>query len=261
MPFCCHTHIHKFTFMGKLTGALAGRQAAPTALLFCKHQLPCVRFNDPVMTCLSCTSRNASHSCCITQPLYYAAVGSEVLPYTASTLHSNSFYATQLLHHIASQGYCITQLVCHAAAIILHHIAPVIAHVATPQKAVSSDIPLPNPPSLPPYRAISSQRLVPGDVIVVLPGSATCDMVLLQGNCLVEESNLSGEVISLLLPSSVQTSVHMCVHTPVKTCVGGSIDRSSAPVCSCLPVQAWLCHSQLCPAYTHVSLAAHWRLH
>lgn len=46
------------------------------------------------------------------------------------------------------------------------------------------------------YRVVSSQRLVPGDVIVVLPGTATCDMVLLQGNCLVEESNLSGEVIA-----------------------------------------------------------------
>ncbi len=43
-------------------------------------------------------------------------------------------------------------------------------------------------------RATSSKRLVPGDVIVVLPGTATCDLVLLQGTCLVEESNLSGEV-------------------------------------------------------------------
>lgn len=46
-------------------------------------------------------------------------------------------------------------------------------------------------------RAISSRRLVPGDVVVVLPGKATCDMVLLQGNCLVEESMLSGEVTSI----------------------------------------------------------------
>ena len=45
-------------------------------------------------------------------------------------------------------------------------------------------------------RAVSSRQLIPGDVIVVLPGKATCDMVLLQGNCLVEESNLSGEVIA-----------------------------------------------------------------
>jgi len=49
-------------------------------------------------------------------------------------------------------------------------------------------------------RAISSRRLVPGDVIVVLPGKATCDMVLLQGNCLVEESVLSGEVLTHLKP-------------------------------------------------------------
>ena len=45
-------------------------------------------------------------------------------------------------------------------------------------------------------RAISSRRLVPGDVVVVLPGRAICDMALLQGNCLVEESNLSGEVLA-----------------------------------------------------------------
>ena len=45
-------------------------------------------------------------------------------------------------------------------------------------------------------RAVSSRRLVPGDVIVILPGKATCDMILLRGNCLVQESNLSGEVSS-----------------------------------------------------------------
>ncbi len=45
-----------------------------------------------------------------------------------------------------------------------------------------------------PCRAVSSRRLVPGDVVVLLPGKATCDMVLLRGSCLVEESLLSGEV-------------------------------------------------------------------
>ena len=40
-----------------------------------------------------------------------------------------------------------------------------------------------------------SYRLVPGDVVVLLPGKATADMVVLQGNCLVEESVLSGEVL------------------------------------------------------------------
>ena len=60
----------------------------------------------------------------------------------------------------------------------------------------------PHPPHDPPApslghvcSAVSSRRLVPGDVLVVLPGKACCDMVLLQGNCLVEESNLSGEVM------------------------------------------------------------------
>lgn len=43
-------------------------------------------------------------------------------------------------------------------------------------------------------RAVSSTRLVPGDVVVLLPGQATCDMVLLRGSCLLEESMLSGEV-------------------------------------------------------------------
>lgn len=43
-------------------------------------------------------------------------------------------------------------------------------------------------------RAMSSHKLVPGDVIVVQRGKAMCDMVLLQGSCLVVESMLSGEV-------------------------------------------------------------------
>lgn len=42
--------------------------------------------------------------------------------------------------------------------------------------------------------ALSSRRLVPGDVVVLQRGKATCDMVLLRGACLVEESMLSGEV-------------------------------------------------------------------
>ena len=37
---------------------------------------------------------------------------------------------------------------------------------------------------------------MPGDVLVLLRGKATCDMVLLRGNCLAEESMLSGEVIT-----------------------------------------------------------------
>lgn len=43
-------------------------------------------------------------------------------------------------------------------------------------------------------RAAGSHRLVPGDIMVLQRGRAPCDMVILQGSCLVEESMLSGEV-------------------------------------------------------------------
>lgn len=47
-------------------------------------------------------------------------------------------------------------------------------------------------------RGVSSHRLLPGDVLVLQPGKALFDMVLLQGNCLCIESMLSGEVWPLL---------------------------------------------------------------
>ena len=43
-------------------------------------------------------------------------------------------------------------------------------------------------------RALPAWKLVPGDVVVLQRGKAACDMVLLRGSCLVEESMLSGEV-------------------------------------------------------------------
>ena len=43
-------------------------------------------------------------------------------------------------------------------------------------------------------RALPAWKLVPGDVVVLQRGKAACDMVLLKGSCLVEESMLSGEV-------------------------------------------------------------------
>lgn len=51
-------------------------------------------------------------------------------------------------------------------------------------------------------RAVSSHKLVPGDVIVVQRGRAPVDMVLLRGSCIVEESMLSGEVRVLRLLAS-----------------------------------------------------------
>ncbi|DBA88103.1 hypothetical protein WJX79_009270 [Trebouxia sp. C0005] len=44
-------------------------------------------------------------------------------------------------------------------------------------------------------RAASVAQLIPGDVIVVLQGMAFCDMVLLRGNCLVQEAALTGEAL------------------------------------------------------------------
>ena len=43
-------------------------------------------------------------------------------------------------------------------------------------------------------RAVSSHRLLPGDIVVLRQGKAVCDLVILQGSCLVMESMLSGEV-------------------------------------------------------------------
>ena len=43
-------------------------------------------------------------------------------------------------------------------------------------------------------RATSAKWLVPGDVVVVQQGIAAVDMVLLRGNCLVEDSMISGDV-------------------------------------------------------------------
>ena len=53
--------------------------------------------------------------------------------------------------------------------------------------------------------ALSSRRLVPGDVVVLQRGKATCDMALLRGAGLVEESMMSGEASAgLVMPSSIE---------------------------------------------------------
>lgn len=75
-------------------------------------------------------------------------------------------------------------------------------------------------------RPAASHRLVPGDVVVLLRGKATCDMVLLQGSCLVEESMLSGEVrrqgCSCLLVMSASKVLVACL-----CCLERSKDSSS----------------------------------
>lgn len=88
-------------------------------------------------------------------------------------------------------------------------------------------------------RALLSHRLVPGDVIVVLPGKATCDMVLLRGSCLVEESLLSGEVRPPL-PCSIAhtTSLHF-----LPDCRTPAVGQSQ--LCCCLHVSR---HALPCPS-------------
>ena len=57
-------------------------------------------------------------------------------------------------------------------------------------------------------RGVSSHRLLPGDVLVLQPGKALFDMVLLQGNCLCVESMLSGEVWPLIWCCTIG-----CIHS------------------------------------------------
>lgn len=43
------------------------------------------------------------------------------------------------------------------------------------------------------FQTISSTQLVPGDVIIVQPGVSPCDMILLEGRLVLDESSLTGE--------------------------------------------------------------------
>ena len=60
-------------------------------------------------------------------------------------------------------------------------------------------------------RACPSHRLVPGDVVVLQKGKAACDMVMLRGSCLVEESMLSGEVLLFWLQYNCSSSHAACI--------------------------------------------------
>ena len=77
-----------------------------------------------------------------------------------------------------------------------------VAVTVTQRKQYSKAVQLMNTVRLTPIvqdkwvKAMSSHRLVPGDVMVLQQGRALCDMVLLRGTCLVTESMLSGEVTS-----------------------------------------------------------------
>jgi len=60
-------------------------------------------------------------------------------------------------------------------------------------------------------RACPSHKLVPGDVIVLQNGKAACDMVVLRGSCLVEESMLSGEVLLFWLQYNCSSCAVACI--------------------------------------------------
>ena len=64
---------------------------------------------------------------------------------------------------------------------------------------------------------------MPGDVVVLLPGTATCDMALLQGNCLVEESSLSGEVGSSTYALFLQHVISLTQRSTCLLCCAGTM--------------------------------------
>ena len=54
-------------------------------------------------------------------------------------------------------------------------------------------------------RAMLAKDLVPGDVVVVQQGLATCDMVILRGSCLIDDAMLLGEVqLSLAIKAALR---------------------------------------------------------
>ncbi len=109
-----------------------------------------------------------------------------------------------LLHYVECiyafyRGYWIFPLIC-----ALLSLAANFAQVAAICKRHTTTLGLISLRRLAPVvqqgwvRALPSYKLVPGDVIVVQIGKATCNVVMLRGSCLVEKSMLSGEVTALL---------------------------------------------------------------
>ncbi len=102
-------------------------------------------------------------------------------------------------------------------------------------------------------RAIPSYRLVPGDIIVLQEGRPTCDMVLLQGSCLVSESMISGEVAywTLLCCAVLQCAMLCCaaVCYAVLCCAAMCYAVLQCAMLCCAAVcYAVLCCSVLCYA-------------
>ena len=113
-------------------------------------------------------------------------------------------------------------------------------------------------------RAVSSRVLVPGDVLVLLPGTTTCDMILLQGNCLVEESSLSGEVGSStntlflhhVMSLTQRSACLLCfAETTLRLCLEGISDNHQA-LLLCPFLLQLLCSVSQCSQMLEWHLAA-----
>ncbi len=79
--------------------------------------------------------------------------------------------------------------------------------------------------------ALSSRRLVPGDVVVLQRGKATCDMVLLRGAGLVEESMMSGEVSASLDDGDDELQAFQQI-VLARYLLGGPKPQSCEPTCT-----------------------------
>ena len=104
-------------------------------------------------------------------------------------------------------------------------------------------------------RAIPSYRLVPGDIIVLQQGRPTCDMVLLQGSCLVSEAMISGEVAyAVLCCSALSCAVLRCA---VLCCAA---ERYAVLCCSALCCAVLQCAMLCCAAVRYASISRAYRL-
>lgn len=106
-------------------------------------------------------------------------------------------------------------------------------------------------------RAIPSYRLVPGDIIVLQQGRPTCDMVLLQGSCLVSEAMISGEVaFAVLCCSALCCAVLQCgmLHC---TAVRYAVLRCSVLCCAAVCCAMLCCSAMLCCAAVCCAMLAY----
>jgi magnesium-transporting ATPase (P-type) len=87
------------------------------------------------------------------------------------------------------------------------------------------------------FKLISATEIVPGDVVLLEPGTAYCDMVVLQGNCImVDESALTGEctpVLKKALEDALgETPYNSTRHTTMTVSAGTEILETDEKECN-----------------------------